>query len=377
MSQQTHDSRLQNLLLCLLSALLAVAAYDHFVVSRRPRSALLPLSISGEAHSEEEAIIAVHEAASRGVVNITSTSLRRVWFDLVPEEGSGSGSVIDTNGHILTNLHVVSGARKLSVTLADQTTWPARIVGHDPDHDLAVLKISAPAEQLHVIPFGNSSNLRVGQTVIAIGNPFGLDRTLTTGVISGLGRPLRTESGATIRNVIQTDASINPGNSGGPLLDLSGSLIGVNTAIVSPTRASAGIGFAVPTDTVRPIVEDILTRGQVRRAWLGVQVVELSPRDSSRLDVPIRQGLVVVEVISGSPAEEAGLRGSDSIVERDGRAVLAGDLIVGIGGKTVARSADLTSVLRSRRPGDEIQLRIVRGTNQFTLGVRLGARPAH
>ena len=375
MSQQTRDSRLQNLLLCLLSSLLAVAAYDHFVVSRRPGRALLPLSISGEAHSEEEAIIAVHEAASRGVVNITSTSLRRVWFDLVPEEGSGSGSVIDTNGHILTNLHVVSGARKLSVTLADQTTWPARIVGHDPDHDLAVLKISAPAEQLHVIPFGNSSNLRVGQTVIAIGNPFGLDRTLTTGVISGLGRPLRTESGATIRNVIQTDASINPGNSGGPLLDLSGSLIGVNTAIVSPTRASAGIGFAVPTDTVRPIVEDILTRGQVRRAWLGVQVVELSPRDSSRLDIPNRQGLVIVEVISGSPAEEAGLRGSDSIVERDGRAVLAGDLIVGIGGKTVARSADLTSVLRSRRPGDEIQLRIVRDTSQFTLDVRLGARP--
>jgi S1-C subfamily serine protease len=215
----------------------------------------LPEAAPPQLDADERNNISVYERVSPGVVNINTTSfVEDFFFGAYPQQGSGSGSIIDTKGHILTNYHVIEGASRLDVTLADNTSYPATVVGADPDNDLAIIRIQAPPERLRVVPLGSSRNLKVGQKVLAIGNPFGLNQTLTSGIISALGRPLRSENGRTIENVIQTDASINPGNSGGPLLNSAGEMIGINTAIYSPRGGSVGIGFAVPVDIARQII---------------------------------------------------------------------------------------------------------------------------
>jgi S1-C subfamily serine protease len=294
----------------------------------------------------------------------------------VPEQGTGSGSIIDVKGHVLTNYHVVKDSSELSVTLAGGKDYKGKIVGVDPENDLAVIKFEPGAERLTVIPFGSSSGLRVGQKVLAIGNPFGLDRTLTTGIISGLGRPVKTESGIVIREMIQTDASINPGNSGGPLLNSRGEMIGVNTMIYSPSGGSVGIGFAVPVETARRVVPDLLRFGKVQRGWLDLKPVQLFPRLVSYANLPVSEGILVSEVTPGSQAEQAGLKGGKEPV-RYGRSVfyLGGDIIVEVDKMPVSSLYDLLGALEDNKPGEAVEVKIIRNRRPQSLTVKLSERP--
>src|SRR5262249_43202181 len=274
--------------------------------------------------------------ASPSVVFITSLAVRRspFRFDLTQiPRGSGSGFVWDDGGHVVTNYHVIEGGNAARVTLSDQSTWDAELVGTAPEKDLAVLKIAAPAERLHAIPLGTASDLLVGQQVFAIGNPFGFDHTLTTGVISALGREIQSAARIPIRDMIQTDAAINPGNSGGPLLDSSGRLIGVNTAIFSPSGAYAGIGFAIPVDTVQWVVPDLIQHGRVIRPSLGAQIA--SPQITRQLNV---SGALILEVTPGGAAERAGLHPT---TRNQRGALVLGDIIVAVDGEPVRDSGDL------------------------------------
>jgi S1-C subfamily serine protease len=300
-------------------------------------------------------------------VYITSIGWVRDWFSLRPVEiprGTGSGFLWDERGHVVTNFHVVQGSSALRVTLNDQSTWDAELVGTEPRKDLAVLRIDAPRDKLHPLLVGRSVDLQVGQKVFAIGNPFGLDQTLTTGVISALGREIESLAQIPIRDVIQTDAAINPGNSGGPLLDSAGRLIGVNTAIVSPSGTYAGIGFAIPVDTVNWVVPDLVNHGQVQRPSLGVRAI--SARTVRNLDL---DGALIVEVVPGSGAAAAGLIG----VSRDRYGtVRLGDLIVEIDGHPVTSSDDLQLALERRREGDRVEVTVLREGRRQRVGVRLG-----
>jgi S1-C subfamily serine protease len=326
---------------------------------------------------EERNTISVYKKAAPGVVNITSTVLERdFFFGLVPREGAGSGAVIDSKGYILTNNHVIKDARRIEVTLADGSKWPGRLVGTDPDNDLAVIRIEAPAEKLKPIPLGSSSDLQVGQKVLAIGNPFGLGETLTTGIISSLGRSIRSDSGFLMEDLIQTDAAINPGNSGGPLLDSEGRIIGINTAIFSPSGGSVGIGFAIPVDAARRILPDLLEKGYVAHAWMGVSLFPLTPGLAKALDLPVSRGALVVEVMKGGPADKAGLRGGTKMVQV-GNAMLpvGGDVITAINGEAVNSSEDLVRRLRKHKPGDQVRLKILRERRSEEVTLSLGERP--
>ena len=308
--------------------------------------------------TEDESInIRIYESRSRGVVNITSTTLEYTWFlEVVPRQGVGSGVVIDKQGHIVTNYHVIRDAERLEVTLYDKEKYEAKRVGIDPINDIAVLKIDCPEEKLYPAQLGRSDDLKVGQKVLAIGNPFGLDQTLTTGIISSLQRTLRTDFGL-IDDVIQTDAAINPGNSGGPLLNRRGEVIGINTAIFSRTGESVGIGFAVPVNTVSRILPDLLEHGRVLRAWFGVQGQPLSPRLAQALRLPVEEGLLVVQVESSSSADQAGIRGGQRRVFFGNLPLLiGGDVIVALGGQSVTSMVDLASILEDKRPGDRISV---------------------
>lgn len=327
--------------------------------------------------ADEENSISVYRKVSEGVVNITSIVLERDFFlNPIPREGAGSGSIIDAEGHILTNHHVIQNSGKIEVTLGDGSKWPASLVGSDPTNDLAVIKIKAPKEKLTVIPMGDSSDLQVGQKVLAIGNPFGLGQTLTTGIISSLGRSIRAEGGNQIENVIQTDAAINPGNSGGPLLDSDGKIIGVNSAIISPTGASVGIGFAVPVNTAKRILPELISKGHVSYAWIGATVYPLIPEFAKFLGLTVERGTVIAQVVSEGPADRAGLVGGDRQVQIGNSLILiGGDVVVEMDGKEIVSSDEFIGRILEHRPGDTTVLKILRGGKFMNVPVILGERP--
>ncbi len=330
---------------------------------------------------EELENIRVYEQRNAAVVNITTETVTYNWFlEPVPREGgSGSGSIIDARGYVLTNNHVVSGAFKVFITLADGLRIEGEVIGTDAENDLAVVYFEPPAGvELATIPMGSSSNLRVGQKVLAIGNPFALDRTLTVGIVSGLGRPIRTSNNLVIRDMIQTDASINPGNSGGPLLDASGTMIGINTMIYSPSGGSIGIGFAVPIDTARRVVPDLIQFGMVRRGWIEIVPRQLFPQLVRYADLPVSRGVLVSEVIPGGNAAAAGLRGgSPENAVRYGNTViyLGGDIIVEVDDYPVETVANLYEALEDNAPGEEVTVVYIRGRRERSTNLVLSERP--
>jgi len=327
---------------------------------------------------EEEVIINVYERVSPAVVHITSRTIVLSFFwGPLPQEGTGSGFIIDKQGHIVTNYHVIEDAESIEVTLADGTRASATVVGTDPPNDLAVIKIDVPPEKLVPVELGDSSTLRVGQRAIAIGNPFGLDRTLTMGVISALGRPLKTESGRVIYNVIQTDAAINPGNSGGPLLDSQGRVIGVNTAIYSPSGGSVGVGFAIPVNTVKRVVPELIAHGRYPHPWLGILGYSVTPSLAQALKLPVNHGILIARVYRDSPAHQAGLRGGRrQIYVGNQRVIVGGDIITAIDGHELKDSEALTSYLEEEtKVGQQVELTVWRGDKQLQITVTLGELP--
>jgi len=327
---------------------------------------------------DERNNIDLYQKLAPGVVNITSTVLERDFFlNVVPRQGSGSGSIIDIKGYILTNHHVIEDARKLEVTLANGKKYNARFIGSDPSTDLAVLKIDAPGKELSVIPMGSSSDLQVGQKVLAIGNPFGLGQTLTTGVISSIGRTLRAPSGTLVEDIIQTDAPINPGNSGGPLIDSSGKMIGINTAIFSPTGASVGIGFAIPVNTAKRILQDLITKGHYSYPYFGATLMTLFPDLAEALKMPVQSGAMVIEVVPGGPADKAGLRGGDRRAQiGNSIVVVGGDLIVKLNGQKIENADSVIREIRKMRPGDRASFEVIRWDgSRATVDVLLGEKP--
>jgi len=320
------------------------------------------------AVSDEQNSIEVYKSMSPGVAFISTTSVMQdMWGDVEEGKGNGSGSVIDNQGHILTNSHVVEGASKLTVNFGGDKVYPATIVGRDPDTDLAVIKIDPPAG-LPVIPLGDSDKLSVGQKVLAIGNPFGLDRTLTTGVISGLQRPIRGTNGKPIDAAIQTDASINPGNSGGPLLDKYGRMIGINSQILSRGGGSVGVGFAIPVNIAKRIIPQLLQYGEVRRPKLGASLPSVSDLSERGYRVPVQQGLLVYQVQPGGSAERAGIKGLSS----DGS---LGDIILSGDGQKLNQLDDLYRLLDRKQIGDTVNFEIYRSGKTITVPIKLLASP--
>ncbi|MCB1023289.1 MAG: trypsin-like peptidase domain-containing protein [Acidobacteria bacterium] len=324
--------------------------------------------------TDEQNSIEVYKAVSPGVAFITTSSKFENFFgeQFERESGNGSGSVIDNQGHILTNYHVIEGASKLTVSFGGEKVYPAKLVGGDPDTDLAVIQIIAPTRGLTVIQLGDSDRLEVGQKVLAIGNPFGLDRTLTTGVISGLQRPIRARNDRPIDAAIQTDASINPGNSGGPLLDKYGRLIGINSQILSPAGGSVGVGFAIPVNTAKRIVPQLIKFGEVRRPDLGAvlrSVEELGQRNNLRL--PVEKGLLVLRTYSGGAADRAGIRGLSS----DSGGMILGDIILSAEGESLGNMDDLYRFLDKKKIGDSVDLTLFRNGSNVTVPVTLVQTP--
>ena len=330
------------------------------------------------AVSDEQNSIEVYKTFSPGVAFITTTSYQQDMFGEVDEgRGSGSGSVIDAQGHILTNFHVIEGAQKLTVSLGGAKTYPAEVIGGDADTDLAIIKITPPAEGLTVIQFSDSDKLVVGQKVLAIGNPFGLDKTLTTGVISGLQRPIRGRAtrampqGRPIEGAIQTDASINPGNSGGPLLDKYGKMIGINSQIYSRSGGSVGVGFAIPVNIAKRIVPQLIQFGEVRRPKLGATLLSIEQLREQGAQLPAQNGLLIRSLSSGGPAELGGLRA----LSRTANGVVLGDIIISIDGEKVSDLDDLFRFLDKKQINDTVRVEIVRDGKTTTIPVKLSPLP--
>lgn len=318
-----------------------------------------------ELNPTEKATIALFENAAPSVCFITTSNIRRDFFRMNATEvpaGSGSGFVWSAEGHVITNFHVIQNASRVQVTLSDGESYDAEVIGYAAEKDLAVLKIDAPSRMLKPIPRGNSEGLRVGQSVYAIGNPFGLDQTLTTGIVSALGREIESVSGVPIRDVIQTDAAINPGNSGGPLLDSSGRLIGVNTAIYSPSGASAGIGFSIPVDVVKWVVPELIKYGKIQRPTLGIMS---SGGLEQRLGI---EGVLVMEVVPNRAAARAGIR--PTMRNQYGKIVL-GDIIVKIDKNKIKGYNDLILTLEEYKPGDEVEIVVLREDKELKLNLTL------
>jgi len=352
-------------------------ASDEGVVARPPTELINDLpgsSLVGleEFTPEERTNILVYERANRSVVHITTKATQRELLFDVPAEGTGSGSVLDKGGHILTNYHVVEGATEVRVTLANGESFDASLVGYDPPNDMAVLKVNAPPEMLAPMQLGDSSRLRVGQTVFAIGNPFGLERTMTTGIISSLNRSLPTRSGRTMKSIIQIDAALNRGNSGGPLIDSRGRLIGMNTAIASSTGENTGVGFAIPVDTIKRVVSQLIENGKVIRPETGISRVFQS-----------EQGLVIATLVPGSPAEQAGLRGFKVVRETKRRGPFTyeerridrsqADVIVAVDGEKVTTADSFLTLIERHRPGDRAVLTLFREGELIEVSLTLAA----
>lgn len=358
MADHSHISRRRSIPLILLLLVFVFGFWWFFGRQPQPVSSPeaepRPVVARGDLAADEKNTIEIFQQASPSVVYITSVELRRDLFSLnvyeIPK-GTGSGIVWDRQGRIVTNYHVIENASKVTVTLADHSTWKAVMVGGAPEKDLAVLQISAPASRLHPIMIGESHNLLVGQKVFAIGNPFGLDQTLTAGIVSALGREIRSVTGRVIHGVIQTDAAINPGNSGGPLLDSAGRLIGMNTAIYSPSGANAGIGFAVPVDEINRVVPELIRYGRMIQPGIGISVAD--DRIARRLGI---HGLLIIKVTPGSSAAVAGLRGT---MARGGRIVL-GDIITAVNDKKIGSYKEFRDELNRHRVGETVRLRILR-----------------
>jgi S1-C subfamily serine protease len=323
----------------------------------------------GDLSELEKTNIEIYKQTKPSVVHITSLSIQQSdWLMNAQEvpEGTGSGFVWDKGGHVVTNFHVIKDADAARVTLADHTTWKASLVGAAPDKDLAVLHIDAPKDKLVPILVGKSADLQVGQMTYAIGNPFGLDLTLTTGIVSALGREIQSASKRAIKNVIQTDAAINPGNSGGPLLDSAGRLIGVNTAIYSPSGSSAGIGFAIPADEVNRVVPELIAKGKLERPGLGVQIAA----DQLAREFQVKKGALIIRAFKGSPAARAGLRPTRR--DRSGDIIL-GDVIIAVNDRPVVKANDLFDILESFKIGDTVTLTIVRDEEEMKVQATLGS----
>jgi S1-C subfamily serine protease len=338
----------------------------------RPDRVEITEAAPGESlDGEEQNNISVYKKNIPSVVNVTSRAMTFDFFyGLVPQEGQGSGFVIDKEGHILTNYHVIADARQVEVTMHNRKKYKATIVGTDPSHDLAVIQIKAP--ELIPAVLGDSRNLQVGQKVFAIGNPFGLAGTMTRGIVSSI-RPVREPNGAMIDEAIQTDAAINPGNSGGPLMNWHGEVIGINTMILSNSNQSAGIGFAIPINTAKAVLNDLMTLGRVRRPALGVRTVPVSPELAEEIGLPVDFGLLIIGVVPGSSAEQAGLRaGSERAYLGNIPIMLGGDLIVAIDGEKIQDQDDLTQMMNNHRAGDSVKVTIYRNKKKMDVEVSLG-----
>ncbi|HKD72172.1 MAG TPA: trypsin-like peptidase domain-containing protein [Candidatus Acidoferrum sp.] len=330
-----------------------------------------------EKLTEDESInVRIYRQASPAVANILTKATEYDFFmDPVPVEGAGSGFVFDPRGYILTNFHVVAGAQSIEVVLGDKTRFPAKFVGADQRNDVALIKIDPKDKQLTALTLGDSSTLLVGQKVLAIGDPFGFQTTLTTGVVSALGRTVQTSETTFIDEAIQTDASINRGNSGGPLINTHGEVIGINSAIYTPSGTAAGIGFAIPINTAKLIANDLISEGKVRRAYLGVQTLELTGWLAEALDLPVREGLLVEQTTKNSPAAAAGVKGGDRAAQAGMRRIyIGGDVIVGLDGQKVANQFDMNVILNRKRPGDSVTVTVYRGAKKMDIAVKLGER---
>jgi S1-C subfamily serine protease len=366
-----------------LFAVIFAGAFFYFTTYRSGRGALTDwvghpnkIEISEAASSdvldaEEQNNITVYRKNIGSVVNITSKAVTFDFFyGLMPEEGQGSGFIIDKEGHVLTNYHVIAEARQIEVTLHNRKKYRATIVGTDRSHDLAVVQIKAP--DLTPMVLGDSGNLQVGQKVYAIGNPFGLAGTLTRGIVSSI-RSVQEPDGMTIDEAIQTDASINPGNSGGPLLNMRGDVIGINTMIASSVGQSAGIGFAIPINTAKAVINDLLTLGRVRRPALGVRTIPIDPELAEQLGLAADYGLLIVQAVPGGAADSAGLRGGNERAFLGNIPItVGGDLIVAIDGQKVEDQQELAQIMNNHRAGDVVRMTIYRGKKKMEVKVTLG-----
>jgi S1-C subfamily serine protease len=338
----------------------------------RPAQVEITEASPGESlDGEEQNNISVYRKNIPSVVNVTSRAMTFDFFyGLVPQEGQGSGFVIDKEGHILTNYHVIADARQVEVTLHNRKKYKATVVGTDPPHDLAVIQIKAP--DLVPAVLGDSRNLQVGQKVYAIGNPFGLSGTMTRGIVSSI-RPVREPNGAMIDEAIQTDAAINPGNSGGPLMNWHGEVIGINTMILSSVNQNAGIGFAIPINTAKAVLNDLVTLGRVRRPALGVRTIPISPELAEEIGLPVDYGLLIIQVTPGGSAEQAGLRaGSERAYLGNTPIMLGGDLIIAIDDQKVQDEDDLAQMMNNHRAGDTVRVTIYRNKKKMDVSVALG-----
>lgn len=330
------------------------------------------------ALSSDEALnVRIYRQAAPAVANVlTKATEYDFWMDPVPVEGAGSGFVMDAKGYILTNFHVVQGAQTIEVVLGDQSRHSAKFIGADQRNDVALIKIDPGNKSLAVLPLGDSAALQVGQKVLAIGNPFGFQSTLTTGVVSALGRTVQTGQNTLIDEAIQTDAAINRGNSGGPLINTRGEVIGINSAIYTPTGTTAGIGFAIPINTAKRIAHDLITDGRVHQAFIGVETIPINESFAEALGLPAQEGLLVQTTTRGGPAAEAGIRGGDRVAQAGMRRFYTGgDVITAIDGQKVTSQLDVNLALNKKRPGDEVKVSLFRGGKKMDLTVKLGERP--
>jgi S1-C subfamily serine protease len=363
------------------AAIGASVATDHDGSSATATSRPAAVLTQATARKQSTIVSDVYKSSAPGVVEITTTASAAGEqfgpFGGGEQQGTGSGFVYDKAGHIVTNYHVVQGADSVTVTFKDGTQRQARVVGSDPATDLAVVDVDVPADQLHPLSLAGSSSLQVGDLVVAIGSPYGLEETVTAGVVSALDRQIESPDGGSISGAIQTDAAINPGNSGGPLLDADGKVVGVNAQIESQNGGNVGIGFAIPSDTVRSIVSQVLQGGQIEHAYLGVQITTVPAEVAQQLGGPARSAVEITSVVSGSPASRAGLQAATGETTVNGQSYPSGgDIVTAVNGRQVGSAEDLQAAISSRKPGEKVILTIVRGGSQRSVDVTLGNKPS-